>query len=39
MFSFEQGMDDLARWLRTQSGDARGQEQAYAELRTHGLVR
>ena len=39
MFSFEQGMDDLARWVRTQSGDARGQEQAYSELRTHGLVR
>jgi dTDP-L-rhamnose 4-epimerase len=38
-FSFEKGIEDLARWVRTQSGDARRQEEAYAELRTHGLVR
>jgi dTDP-L-rhamnose 4-epimerase len=38
-FSFEQGIEDLAMWMRSQSGDARGQERAYTELRTHGLVR
>jgi dTDP-L-rhamnose 4-epimerase len=37
--SFEQGMEDLVRWVRTQSADARGQERAYTELRSHGLVR
>lgn len=36
---FEEGMEDLARWLRNQEGYADRQARAIAELRAHGLVR
>lgn len=36
---FEEGMEDLARWLRNQRGYADRQTRAIGELRTHGLLR
>jgi len=36
--SFEEGMQDLAQWLGSQTGDARRQVLAMSELRTRGLL-
>ncbi|MDR7550688.1 MAG: NAD-dependent epimerase/dehydratase family protein [Armatimonadota bacterium] len=36
---FEEGMEDLARWLRNQRGYADRQTRVIGELRTHGLLR
>jgi dTDP-L-rhamnose 4-epimerase len=37
--SLEHGMEELLRWLRTQPISGSRLEQAYTELRAHGLVR